>query len=43
MIVALSSDPQSTTAWATGAAGEEKLGARLNGLASSTVRVSTLT
>jgi hypothetical protein len=39
MILALSSDPQSTTAWATGAVGEEKLGARLNGLASSTVRV----
>jgi len=39
IILALSSDPQSTTAWATGAVGEEKLGARLNGLASSTVRV----
>ncbi len=39
MILALSSDPQSTTAWATGAVGEEKLGARLNELASSTVRV----
>ncbi|MGN6132438.1 MAG: hypothetical protein ACTHOK_19050, partial [Nocardioidaceae bacterium] len=30
VILALSSDPQSTTAWATGAVGEEKLGARLN-------------
>lgn len=39
MILALSSDPQSTTAWATGAVGEEKLGARLNGFMSSTVRV----
>ena len=39
MILALSSDPQSTTTWATGAVGEEKLGARLNDLASSTVRV----
>ena len=39
VILALSSDPQSTTAWATGAVGEEKLGARLNELASSTVRV----
>lgn len=39
MILRLSPDPQSTTAWATGAVGEEKLGARLNDLASSTVRV----
>lgn len=39
VILALSSEPQSTTAWATGAVGEEKLGARLNALASSTVRV----
>jgi hypothetical protein len=39
IILALSSDPQSTTAWATGAVGEEELDTRLNGLASSTVRV----
>jgi hypothetical protein len=39
MILALSSEPQSTTAWAAGAVGEERLGARLNGLVSSTVRV----
>jgi hypothetical protein len=39
MILALSSDPQSTRAWATGAVGEEKLGARLNDLVSSTVGV----
>ena len=39
LILALSSDPQSTTAWATGAVGEEKLGARLNALVSPAVRV----
>lgn len=39
VILALSSDPQSTTAWATGAVGEEKLGARLNSLVSPMVRV----
>jgi len=35
----LKSDPQSTTAWVTGAVGEERLGARLNGLVSPSVRV----
>lgn len=39
LILALQSDPQSTTAWATGAEGEEKFGARLNASASDTVRV----
>ena len=39
LILALQSDPQSTTAWATGAEGEEKLGARLNAVASDDVRV----
>lgn len=39
VILALRSDPQSTTAWATGAVGEEKLGARLNALESPTLRV----
>jgi hypothetical protein len=32
LILALSDDPQSTRAWATGARGEELLGTRLNGL-----------
>ena len=39
LILAFTSDPQSTTAWATGAVGEERLGARLNDLASPSVRV----
>jgi hypothetical protein len=39
LILALQADPQSTTAWATGAEGEEKFGARLNATASDTVRV----
>ena len=39
VILALSSDPQSTTAWAIGAVGEEKLGTRLNALVSPTLRV----
>ena len=39
LILALQSDPQSTTAWATGAEGEEKFGARLNAVASDDVRV----
>jgi hypothetical protein len=39
LILALQSDPQSTTAWATGAEGEEKIGARLNAIASDNVRV----
>jgi len=32
-------DPQSTTAWATGAVGEQRLGEMLAGIAGSTVRV----
>ena len=39
LILALQSDPQSTTAWATGAEGEERLGARLNAVAFDDVRV----
>lgn len=39
LMLAVSSEPQSTRAWATGAVGEEKLGARLNTLISPTVRV----
>jgi hypothetical protein len=39
LILALQSDPQSTTAWATGAEGEEKFGARLNEVVSDDVRV----
>jgi hypothetical protein len=39
LILALQSDPQSTTAWATGAEGEERFGARLNAIASDDVRV----
>ena len=39
LILALSSDPQTTQAWATGAAGEERLGARLDQLASPGVQV----
>ena len=39
LILALESDPQSTTAWATGAEGEERFGARLNAVASDAVRV----
>lgn len=39
LIHALSDDPQSTGAWAIGAVGEEKLGARLTELASDAVRV----
>ncbi|MDO8121224.1 nuclease-related domain-containing protein [Isoptericola sp. b490] len=38
LILALSDDPQSTTAWAQGARGEELLGARLDGLADRGVR-----
>jgi hypothetical protein len=38
LILALSDDPQSTTAWDTGALGEERLGRRLDELASSTLR-----
>jgi hypothetical protein len=39
LILALSDDPKSTTAWDTGAAGEERLGNRLNELASDEFRV----
>jgi hypothetical protein len=39
LILAMSDDPQSTTAWDTGALGEERLGQRLNELSSDTMRV----
>ena len=39
LIHALSDEPQSTKAWDTGAVGEERLGNRLNKLASDTLRV----
>jgi hypothetical protein len=39
LVLALSDDPQSTTAWSTGALGEERLGRRLDELASDTLRV----
>ena len=39
LILALSDDPQSTRAWKGGAVGEETLGARLDGIASPTVRM----
>jgi hypothetical protein len=39
LILAASDEPQSTTAWATGARGEELLGKRLDGLAGHGVRV----
>lgn len=39
LILALSEDPQSTRAWDTGAAGEERLGSRLNAMASDALRV----
>jgi len=39
LILALSEDPQSTRAWDTGALGEERLGSRLNELASDSLRV----
>lgn len=38
-LLAITDDPQSTTAWDSGALGEERLGQRLNELASETVRV----
>lgn len=38
LILAVTDDPQSTTAWAQGARGEELLGARLDGLADEGVR-----
>ena len=39
LILAVTDEPKSTTAWDTGAVGEERLGARLNELASQTLRV----
>jgi hypothetical protein len=39
LILAVSDDPQSTTAWNTGAMGEEKLGGGLGRLASATLRL----
>ena len=39
LILAISEDPQSTTAWNTGALGEEKLGGGLNSLAGDTIRL----
>lgn len=39
LLLALSDDPQSTRAWASGAAGEERLGQRLDALAGPLVRV----
>ena len=39
LILALSDDPQSTTAWGTGAVGEERLGVRLNSLQFATCRI----
>lgn len=38
-LLAVFDDPQSTTAWATGAVGEQRLGEMLAGIASPTVRV----
>jgi hypothetical protein len=39
LIHAVSDDPQSTTAWAVGSVGEERLGRRLNELATDSLRV----
>lgn len=39
LILALSDDPQSTTSWKTGAVGEERVGQRLNELATDSLRV----
>lgn len=39
LILALSDDPQSTTAWYTGARGEERLGRGLDNLADDTLRL----
>ncbi len=39
LILAVSEDPQSTTAWNTGALGEEKLGSGLNRLGSESIRL----
>jgi hypothetical protein len=39
LVLALTDDPQTTRAWETGSIGEERLGARLNELASDSLRV----
>lgn len=39
LILALSKEPQSTTAWNTGALGEERLGNRLNDLSNDSLKV----
>lgn len=39
LILALSDDPQSTTSWEAGAVGEERVGRRLNELATDSLRV----
>lgn len=39
LILAVTDDPQSTKAWDTGAVGEERLGQKLNELASDTIRI----
>ena len=39
LILALSDDPQSTTSWKSGAVGEERVGQRLNELATDSLRV----
>lgn len=39
LIVAMTDEPQSTTAWRTGATGEEVIGRRLDGLASDRLRL----
>jgi hypothetical protein len=39
LILAVTDEPQSTTAWDTGAVGEERVGQKLNELASDTLRV----
>ena len=39
LILAVTDEPQSTKAWDTGAVGEERLGQKLNELASDTVRI----
>jgi len=39
LLLAVFDDPQSTTAWSTGAVGEQRLGGMLSGIAGPTVRV----
>jgi hypothetical protein len=39
LLLAVTDDPQSTKAWAVGAAGEQRLGRRLDGLVSESIRV----